>query len=94
MANNANLDKVGCEYGRNLKEMLNAFKEDYTSKIFAYKEKLNALDERIENLEEWKKMIDERIVKFEVKLAWLMGVSATVGSLIGTTVAMLIRHLF
>jgi len=94
MANGADLDKVGCEYGRNLKDMMNAFKEDYFCKFSTYKEKMNAINDRIEDLERWKEMMDERIMKFEVKLAWLMGFSAMIGSLIGTAVATLIRHLF
>ena len=57
------------------------------------KEKLNAINDRIEDLERWKEMIDERILKFETKLAWLMGVSATIGSLIGTTIVLLVKHL-
>ena len=93
MANNANLDKVGCEYGRNLKEMLNAFKEEYSCKFLTCKEKISAMNDRIEDLERWKEMIDERILKFETKLAWLMGVSATIGSLIGTTIVLLVKHL-
>ena len=87
------LNNVGCEYGRKLKDMLEAHKQDMCCNFVFCKERINALSDKLEELEGWRMKMDDKILKFETKLAWLMGVSATIGSLLGTTIALLIKHL-
>ena len=94
MADGANLNHVGCEYGRKVKDMLEAFRQEACCNFVTCKEKLNSFDIRLENLEEWRKKMDDKFLKLETRLAWLMGIFATVGSLVGTTIALLLKHLF
>ena len=94
MADGANLNHVGCEYGRKVKDMLEAFRQETCCNFVTCREKLNSFDIRLENLEEWRKAMDDKFLKIETRLAWLMGIFATIGSLVGTTIALLLKHLF
>ena len=94
MADGANLNHVGCEYGRKVKDMLEAFRQETCCNFVTCREKLNSFDIRLENLEEWRKAMDDKFLKIETRLAWLMGIFATIGSLVGTTLAFLLKHLF
>jgi len=94
MADGANLNHVGCEYGRKVKDILEAFRQETCCNFVTCREKLNSFDIRLENLEEWRKKMDDKFLRLETRLAWLMGIFATVGSLVGTTIALLLKHLF
>ena len=94
MADGTNLNNVGCEYGRKVKDMLEAFRQETCCNFITCKEKLNSFNIRLENLEEWRVKMDDKFLKLETRLAWLMGIFATIGSLVGTTIAFLLKHLF
>ena len=93
MPNGEFLDKVGCEFGRTTRNMFNEHKQDYLSITASFREQFRSLEYKVHNLEKGACMIEERMTKLETKLAWLMGVSAMVGSVIGTLIVAFIKHL-
>ena len=68
MANEAKLNNVGCEYGRKLKDMFEAFKQDMYCNFATYKERLSALESRLEFWERREERMEEQLRKIEIKL--------------------------
>ena len=94
MANEAKLNNVGCEYGRKLKDMFEAFKQDMYCNFATYKERLSALESRLEFWERREERMEEQLQKLAIKVAWISGTFAMAGSLIGIFLAFLLKHLF
>lgn len=84
------LDKAGCEYGRTTKERLQCLQQE--TEVLKYKYVL--LEKEISEI---KKQFDDLFQDFsdlKTKFAWLVGSLSVLGSLGGSLLSALIKHLF
>ena len=94
MANEAKLNNVGCEYGRKLKDMLEAFKQDMYCNFTTCRERLNALENRLEFWERREEKMEEQLQKIKTDLAKTMIVVSSIQTILLGGLFLLLRHLF
>ena len=90
---NGELDKVGCEYGRETRRQLEDFKRHCASVTARNEERLSQGSDRFAELDDEIKELGRRMDEMQTRLAWLIGACAAAGSFAAALLEKVLAHL-
>lgn len=90
---NGELDKVGCEYGRATRCLLEDFRRYCATATAKTEERLKAGADKFHELESAIKELTEKVTSMQTKQAWMLGFAAAIGAMFGTLLSAILKHL-